>query len=206
MAVPIVDKKLLRDLEAMGFPLAQATNALHQSGNSSLEDAIKWIIKRETDLKIDEMPLVPVEIATLESDNFLSRHAVERNADESSFTFSKGYLKRKCHEETQMRCKKAKVREWRETLQVVEGRPETPEIQVERSIVINILQTLVFFCLFPYCWLCLWFSYMIRIIHISHSNVDSQNRANDEAEKARAATLRKLEEDMVCLHLAFILS
>lgn len=32
MAVPEVNKKLLTELEEMGFPLARATRALHYSG------------------------------------------------------------------------------------------------------------------------------------------------------------------------------
>jgi hypothetical protein len=32
MVVPEVDKKLLEELEAMGFPVARATRALHFSG------------------------------------------------------------------------------------------------------------------------------------------------------------------------------
>jgi hypothetical protein len=32
MVVPEVDKKLLEELEAMGFPVARATRALHYSG------------------------------------------------------------------------------------------------------------------------------------------------------------------------------
>ena len=35
MAVPEVNKRLLDELEEMGFPLAQATRALHYSGLSS---------------------------------------------------------------------------------------------------------------------------------------------------------------------------
>lgn len=62
MTVPEVDKKLLEELEAMGFPLAHATRSLYYSGNSSLEDAVNWIIDHENDPDIDQMPLVPVDI------------------------------------------------------------------------------------------------------------------------------------------------
>ncbi|KAL3517816.1 hypothetical protein ACH5RR_020405 [Cinchona calisaya] len=62
MAVPEVNKKLLGELEEMGFPQARASRALHFSGNSSIEAAISWIVDRENDTDIDEMPLVPVEI------------------------------------------------------------------------------------------------------------------------------------------------
>ncbi|XP_021720065.1 UBX domain-containing protein 1-like [Chenopodium quinoa] len=62
MAVPEVDKKLLEQLEEMGFSLARAIRSLHYSGNSSLEDAINWIVEHENDSDIDEIPLVPVDI------------------------------------------------------------------------------------------------------------------------------------------------
>ncbi|KAK1351815.1 UBA domain-containing protein [Heracleum sosnowskyi] len=62
MAVPEVNMKLLQELQAMGFPVNRATRALHYSGNSSLEDAINWVIDHETDPDIDEMPLIPVNI------------------------------------------------------------------------------------------------------------------------------------------------
>ncbi|XP_074343704.1 uncharacterized protein LOC141682920 isoform X1 [Apium graveolens] len=62
MAVPEVNMKLLEELQAMGFPLNRATRALHYCGNSSLEDAINWVIDHETDPDMDEMPLIPVNI------------------------------------------------------------------------------------------------------------------------------------------------
>ncbi|PWA38580.1 UBX domain-containing protein 4 [Artemisia annua] len=62
MDVPEVNKKLLDELEEMGFSLARAMRALHYSGNSSLEDAISWLIDHENDPDIDEMPSVPVKI------------------------------------------------------------------------------------------------------------------------------------------------
>nr|XP_023912676.1 ubiquitin-associated and SH3 domain-containing protein B-like [Quercus suber] len=58
MAVPQVNKKLLDELEAMGFPRPRATRALHFSGNSSLEAAIEWVIDHENDSDIDQMPLL----------------------------------------------------------------------------------------------------------------------------------------------------
>ncbi|XP_031285521.1 UBX domain-containing protein 1-like [Pistacia vera] len=65
-----VNQKLLRQLEEFGFSLARSARALHYSGNSSLEDAINWIINHENDADIDEMPLVAVniEIESLEPD------------------------------------------------------------------------------------------------------------------------------------------
>lgn len=58
MVVPEVDKKLLEELEGMGFPAARATRALHYSGNTSLEAAVNWIVEHENDSDIDQMPLV----------------------------------------------------------------------------------------------------------------------------------------------------
>ncbi|KAK9289018.1 hypothetical protein L1049_017489 [Liquidambar formosana] len=60
MVVPEVDKKLLEELEAMGFPTARATRALHYSGNGSLEAAVNWVVEHENDSDIDQMPLVSV--------------------------------------------------------------------------------------------------------------------------------------------------
>ncbi|XP_076909942.1 uncharacterized protein LOC143567389 [Bidens hawaiensis] len=57
-----VNKKLLDELEEMGFPLARSMNALYKSGNSSLEDAINWIVDHENDPDIDQMPSVSVKI------------------------------------------------------------------------------------------------------------------------------------------------
>ncbi|PKU81054.1 hypothetical protein MA16_Dca024026 [Dendrobium catenatum] len=57
MIIPEVDKKLLEELESMGFPTARATRALHYSGNSSIEAAINWVADHEDDPDVDEMPL-----------------------------------------------------------------------------------------------------------------------------------------------------
>ncbi|PON92541.1 Zinc finger, C2H2 domain containing protein [Trema orientale] len=59
MVVPEVDKKLLEELEAMGFPTARAIRALHYSGNASLEAAINWVVEHENDSDIDQLPMVP---------------------------------------------------------------------------------------------------------------------------------------------------
>ena len=40
MVVPEVDKKLLEELEAMGFSIARAARALYFSGNTSLEAVV----------------------------------------------------------------------------------------------------------------------------------------------------------------------
>ncbi|KAL9404401.1 hypothetical protein Peur_001373 [Populus x canadensis] len=60
MVAPEVDKKILDELEAMGFPTARATRALHYSGNVSLEAAVNWVVEHENDPDIDEMPMVSI--------------------------------------------------------------------------------------------------------------------------------------------------
>ncbi|KAH9649663.1 UBA domain-containing protein [Citrus sinensis] len=60
MVEPEVDKELLKELEAMGFPVARATRALYYSGNASVEAAVNWVVEHENDPDIDEMPMVPV--------------------------------------------------------------------------------------------------------------------------------------------------
>ncbi|KAE9601165.1 hypothetical protein Lal_00023907 [Lupinus albus] len=59
MVVPEVDKKILEELESMGFSTTQATRALHYSGNAGLEAAVTWIVEHENDPDIDQMPLIP---------------------------------------------------------------------------------------------------------------------------------------------------
>ncbi|XP_008677336.1 UBA/UBX 33.3 kDa protein isoform X1 [Zea mays] len=63
MAVPQVDKKMLGELEAMGFPTARSVRALHFSGNSNLESAVNWLLEHESDPDIDRLPLIPREIS-----------------------------------------------------------------------------------------------------------------------------------------------
>ncbi|XP_028765265.1 UBX domain-containing protein 1-A-like isoform X2 [Neltuma alba] len=70
MAVPKVDKKMLEELETMGFPRAKATRALHYSGNTDVENAINWIVDHEHDPDIDEIPLVDVDIEIGSSQSF----------------------------------------------------------------------------------------------------------------------------------------
>ena len=58
MVVLEVDKKLLEELEAMGFSTARATHALYFSGNTSLEAVVNWVVEHEADPDIDQMPMV----------------------------------------------------------------------------------------------------------------------------------------------------
>ncbi|XP_020588031.1 UBX domain-containing protein 1-like [Phalaenopsis equestris] len=62
MAALRVDKRMLRELESMGFPTSRATRALYFSGNSSIEDAIDWALEHESDSNIYQMPQVPIDI------------------------------------------------------------------------------------------------------------------------------------------------
>ncbi|KAH9603684.1 hypothetical protein KSS87_009260 [Heliosperma pusillum] len=82
MAVPEVNKRLLEQLEEMGFSLSCATRALHYSGNSSLEDAITWIVDHENDPDIDQMPLVPLDIDLNASNSFHITEEVKVKAEE----------------------------------------------------------------------------------------------------------------------------
>ncbi|XP_062023671.1 uncharacterized protein LOC133739869 isoform X2 [Rosa rugosa] len=82
MAVPRVNKKLLQELESMGFPTARATRALHYSGNASLEACIDWIIDHENDPDIDQMPLVTVDIDIESPEPFHITEAMKIKAQE----------------------------------------------------------------------------------------------------------------------------
>ncbi|KAK3123925.1 hypothetical protein QOZ80_8AG0638100 [Eleusine coracana subsp. coracana] len=62
MAVPQVNKRMLDELEVMGFPTVHSIRALHFSGNSDLESAVNWLLEHESDPDIDQLPLVPREI------------------------------------------------------------------------------------------------------------------------------------------------
>ena len=58
MVPAVVDEALLKELEAMGFPVARGIRALHFSGNSTVEGAINWLEAHEADLDLDEPLLV----------------------------------------------------------------------------------------------------------------------------------------------------
>ncbi|PQP95920.1 UBX domain-containing protein 1-like [Prunus yedoensis var. nudiflora] len=82
MAVLEVDKKMLGELEAMGFPRPRATRALHYSGNASLGAAIDWIVDHENDADIDEMPLVTVDISIGSPEPFYFTEGMKIKAQE----------------------------------------------------------------------------------------------------------------------------
>ncbi|GLU10718.1 hypothetical protein SLE2022_275040 [Rubroshorea leprosula] len=82
MVVPEVDKKLLEELELMGFPTARATRALHYSGNASLEAAVNWIVEHENDPDVDQMPMVPVNSKVEEPKPSLTPEEVKLKAQE----------------------------------------------------------------------------------------------------------------------------
>ena len=54
----VVDEAMLKELEAMGFPTARATRALHFSGNSTVEGAINWLEGHEGDADLDDPLMV----------------------------------------------------------------------------------------------------------------------------------------------------
>ncbi|XP_010556961.1 PREDICTED: caldesmon-like [Tarenaya hassleriana] len=82
MIVPEVDKKLLEELETMGFPTARATRALHYSGNASLEAAVNWVVEHENDPDIDEMPKVPANTKVEAPKPTLTPEEVKQKAQE----------------------------------------------------------------------------------------------------------------------------
>ncbi|GKU97665.1 hypothetical protein SLEP1_g10779 [Rubroshorea leprosula] len=82
MVVPEVDKKLLEELELMGFPTARATRALHYSGNASLEAAVNWVVEHENDPDVDQMPMVPVNSKVEEPKPSLTPEEVKLKAQE----------------------------------------------------------------------------------------------------------------------------
>ncbi|PKA49628.1 hypothetical protein AXF42_Ash004169 [Apostasia shenzhenica] len=82
MMIAEVDKKLLEELESMGFPTARATRALHYSGNNDLEAAINWIADHEEDPDIDQMPLVSINSNTEASKPSLTPEEVKMKAQE----------------------------------------------------------------------------------------------------------------------------
>ncbi|XP_074568637.1 uncharacterized protein LOC141825148 [Curcuma longa] len=62
MAVPEVNKQMLKEIESMGFATVRVIRALHFSGNSTTEAAINWLLEHENDPDIDEIPLVHVNV------------------------------------------------------------------------------------------------------------------------------------------------
>ncbi|KAJ0091923.1 hypothetical protein Patl1_26044 [Pistacia atlantica] len=121
MVVPEVDKKLLEELEGMGFPAARATRALHYSGeegdilpfglnnklygdygNASLEAAVNWIVEHENDPDIDQMPMgynLVVEIMKSKAVDFVKINVpVSTNVDASKPSLTPEEVKLKAQE------------------------------------------------------------------------------------------------------------
>ncbi|OAY34774.1 E3 ubiquitin-protein ligase BRE1A [Manihot esculenta] len=76
-----VNKRLLQELEDMGFTIGRAARALHHSGNASLEAAINWIIDHENDPDIDQVPLIAVNI-DIESPQPLTTEEIQNKVQE----------------------------------------------------------------------------------------------------------------------------
>ncbi|GLT28858.1 hypothetical protein SLA2020_037620 [Shorea laevis] len=106
MVVPEVEKKLLEELELMGFPTARATRALHYSGNASLEAAVNWVVEHENDPDIDQMPMVPVNSKVEEPRPSLTPEEVKLKAQE----LRERARKKKEEEEKRMEREKEKER------------------------------------------------------------------------------------------------
>ncbi|XP_054781774.1 uncharacterized protein LOC129288970 isoform X2 [Prosopis cineraria] len=106
MAVPKVDKKMLEELEVMGFPKAKATRGLHYSGNTNVEDAINWIIDHENDPDIDEIPLVDIDIEIGSSQSFPITEEVKIKAQK----LREQLHKRKDEEERKLEIQREKER------------------------------------------------------------------------------------------------
>ncbi|XP_078175916.1 uncharacterized protein LOC144569439 [Carex rostrata] len=70
MVEPEVDRRLLRELELMGFPINRATRALYSTGSCSLEAALDWVIEHENDSDIDQILLVPFNIKIEDGNQF----------------------------------------------------------------------------------------------------------------------------------------
>ncbi|KAJ6390038.1 hypothetical protein OIU77_024292 [Salix suchowensis] len=62
LSVVEANKRLLEELEEMGFPRIQAAKALHFSGNTDIEAAINWIIDHENEPNVDPIPMIAVNI------------------------------------------------------------------------------------------------------------------------------------------------
>ncbi|KAB5569756.1 hypothetical protein DKX38_003549 [Salix brachista] len=62
LSVLEANKRLLEELEDMGFPRIQAAKALHFSGNTDIEAAINWIIDHENEPNVDPIPMIAVNI------------------------------------------------------------------------------------------------------------------------------------------------
>ncbi|KAF9611691.1 hypothetical protein IFM89_034874 [Coptis chinensis] len=106
MIVPVVDAKLVEELESMGFSTARATRALHYSGNASLEAAINWIMEHENDADIDQMPMVPVSAKAEASKPSLTPEEAKIKAQE----LRERARKKKVEEEKKMEIEREKER------------------------------------------------------------------------------------------------
>ncbi|XP_038714287.1 UBX domain-containing protein 1-like isoform X2 [Tripterygium wilfordii] len=82
MDIVEVDQKVVKQLEALGFSWTRALQALTNSGNSGLEDAVNWIIDHENDPDIDNMPSVAVNIDIESPERSDNTEEIKRRAQE----------------------------------------------------------------------------------------------------------------------------
>ncbi|XP_043705612.1 UBX domain-containing protein 4-like [Telopea speciosissima] len=113
MVVPEVDKNLLGELEAMGFPKARATRALLYSGNVSLEVAVNWIVEHDNDPDIDEMPMERIragkellEAKRIEEENERKRLLALRKAEKEEEKRAREKIRQKLEEDKAERRRK----------------------------------------------------------------------------------------------------
>ncbi|KAG6661040.1 hypothetical protein CIPAW_03G147500 [Carya illinoinensis] len=124
MAVPEVNKKLLEELEDMGFPRARATWALHYSGNSSLEAAIDWVVDHENDSDIDQMPLVAVDVDLDPPQPFHITQQIKLKAEE---------LRDRAHKKKEEEEKKLERQRERERIRASKDLTETKRLAEENE-------------------------------------------------------------------------
>ncbi|KAM5563065.1 hypothetical protein ABKV19_017984 [Rosa sericea] len=117
MAVPRVNKKLLQELESMGFPAARATRALHYSGTASLEACIDWIIDHENDPDIDQMPLVAVDIDIESPEPFHITEAMKIKAQEDQTRKKRKEEEKKLELQMEREREKERIRSGKELME-----------------------------------------------------------------------------------------
>ncbi|KAI3831131.1 hypothetical protein MKW92_040218 [Papaver armeniacum] len=149
MVAPEVDKNLLGELEAMGFPINRGTRALHYTGNAGLEAAVNWIVEHENDTDIDEIPMVPVNSKAESRMPSLTPEEMKIKAQELRIRAGKELLEakrieednerkriialRKAEKEEEKRAREKFVRKWRKIRFVQRRRklglpPEDPTV------------------------------------------------------------------------------
>ncbi|KAG6793243.1 hypothetical protein POTOM_002440 [Populus tomentosa] len=178
MVAPEVDKKILDELEAMGFPTARATRALHYSGdviccNASLEAAVNWVVEHENDPDIDEMPMVSINSKVEAPKPSLTPEEMKQKAQELRY----GALK--CI--SKLHCLHFVIATWPvERIRIGKELLEAKRIEEQ-----NERKRFVFICL-----------YSSVVFHRTRTLLMALRKAEkDEEKRAREKIRQKLEED-----------